>query len=210
MNRSKYALPFIATAMYTGFRSTEIRTLRWRQVDFVDGWIRSELSKTKAGEFREVPLLPEVRAALLAHRDWLEKRLSTPLAPDHFVFPWAERGKADPSRPCTNIASAWYTIRATAGVACRLHDLRHTYATRLIEGGASDAIVRELIGHVDPQVIQRYTHIRRNAKQEAIDRAFGRTPKPKPEEHVKESPKVTLITDQQPEHKKLTKWESIQ
>jgi hypothetical protein len=71
-----------------------------------------------------------------------------------------------------------------------MHDLRHTYVTRLIEGGASDAVVRELVGHVDKQVIQRYTHIRRQAKKEAIQRAFA--PKAKP--HVKESPKVNPIS----------------
>ena len=103
------------------------------------------------------------------------------------MFPFANRGKpVDPKRPCTNIASSWWTVRKDAGVACRLHDLRHTYASRLIEAGASEAIVREMIGHVDKQVLQRYTHIRRNAKKEATERAFGK----KLENHVKESPKV--------------------
>ena len=72
-NRSKYALPFIATAVYSGFRAGEVRTLRWRQVDFMDAWLRSEQSKTAAGEFREVPLLPELKSILLEHRAWIEK-----------------------------------------------------------------------------------------------------------------------------------------
>lgn len=38
-NRSRYALPFIALAAYTGFRAGEVRMLRWRQVDFMDGWL---------------------------------------------------------------------------------------------------------------------------------------------------------------------------
>ncbi|HWS95103.1 MAG TPA: hypothetical protein VN620_01315, partial [Candidatus Methylomirabilis sp.] len=40
-NRSKYALPYIAIGIFTGFRAGEVRTLRWRQFDFFEGWIRS-------------------------------------------------------------------------------------------------------------------------------------------------------------------------
>ena len=41
----------------------------------MDGWVRSERSKTKAGEYREVPLMPELRAILGEHRAWIEKKL---------------------------------------------------------------------------------------------------------------------------------------
>ena len=195
-NRSKYALPFIATAIYSGFRAGEVRTLRWRQVDFMDGWLRSEISKTPAGEFREVPLLPELKSILLQHRAWIEKRLEAAPETDHYIFPFANRGKpVDPERPCTNIASAWWAIRDAAGVPCRLHDLRHTYATRLLESGASDAVVRDVMGHVDQNVIRRYTHMRRAVKREAIQRAFTS----KPDGHVKDSPKVDPISADTPE-----------
>lgn len=198
-NRSKYALPFIAAALYTGFRSTEVRTLRWRQVDFMDGWVRSEVGKTPAGEYREVPMLPELRNILLAHRAWIEEKMEAAPEPHHFVFPFANRGKpVDPARPCTNIASSWWRIRADAGVTCRLHDMRHTYATRLIEGGASDAVVRELIGHVDQQVIQRYTHIRRGAKKEAVNRAFAVNAITQGKESVKVKPvSVTEVVSEE-------------
>ncbi len=49
--------------------------------------------------------------------------------------------------------------------------------------------MRELIGHVDKHVIQRYTHVRCAAKKDAIKRAFA----PKSDAHVKESPKVDPI-----------------
>jgi Phage integrase family len=107
------------------------------------------------------------------------------------MFPFANRGKpVDPERPCTNIASAWWSIRDTSGVKCRLHDLRHTYATRLLEAGATDAIVRDLIGHVDERVIQRYTHIRRGAKQDAVNKAFAA----KSDANVKKSSKTEQIS----------------
>lgn len=116
---------------------------------------------------------------LLEHRAWIEKRLGGPPEADHFIFPFANRGKpVDPERPCTNIASAWWSIRQNAGVKCRLHDLRHTYVTRLLEAGATDAIVRELVGHVDEQVIERYTHIRPEAKQKLSREPLSRFQKP--------------------------------
>jgi integrase len=190
-NRSRYALPYIALALYTGFRAAEVRTMRWRQVDFMGGWVHSELSKTPAGEYREVPLLPELKAVLIAHRAWIEKKLGGAPEPDHYIFPFANRGKpVDPERPCTNIASAWWSVRQAAGVACRLHDLRHTYATRLLEAGASEAVVRDLMGHVDQKVIQRYAHMGRAAKRDAIQRAFAS----KSVAHVKDSPKVNPVS----------------
>lgn len=107
-------------------------------------------------------------------------------AEDDFAFPFGNRGTpTDPTRACTNVASARWTVRDEAKVHCRLHDLRHTYITRLLEAGNSEAIVRELIGHVDPQAMQRYTHVRRTAKREAIERAFGQGT----EAHDKISPK---------------------
>ena len=115
---------------------------------------------------------------------------------DHYIFPFANRGKpVDPERPCTNIASAWWAIRDAAGVSCRLHDLRHTYATRLLESGASDAVVRDVMGHVDQNVIRRYTHMRRAVKREAIERAFTS----KSEGHVKDSPKESPVSADTPQ-----------
>lgn len=195
VNKSKYALPFIATALYTGFRASEVRTLRWRQIDFIGGWMRSELSKTAAGEAREVPLLPELARILVDHRAWIGKRLEAAPKPDHYVFPFSSCGRpVDPERSCTNIASAWWQIRADAGVTCRLHDLRHTYASRLLEAGNTEAVVRELIGHVDPTVLRRYTHLQRGAKKAAVLKGFGGADGAEgvtvQESHVKESPKV--------------------
>ena len=192
-NKSKYALPFIATAMFTGFRAGEVRTMKWRQVDLIHGWIRSEQSKTKAGEYREVPIMPELRQILADHRAWIQKRLESEPESDHYVFPFSSRGMpVDPERSCTNIASSWWQIREDAGVTCRLHDLRHSYVTRLIEAGVSEAIVRELVGHIDPMVLRRYTHIRREAKKKAIEQAFGGGAEP----HVNISPNVGPVEAQ--------------
>lgn len=138
-----------------------------------------------------MPLIPELKTILLAHRSWIEKKLGAAPQPEHYLFPFANRGKpVDPERPCTNIASAWWSVRDAAGVSCRLHDLRHTYATRLLEAGNSEAVVRDMMGHVDQKVIQRYTHMGRAAKRAAIQRAFTS----QPEGHVKESPKVSPVS----------------
>jgi integrase len=164
--------------MFTGFRVSEIRMLRWRQIDFI----------------AEVPLLQQLRVALLEPRTWIEQKLETVPEPDHYIFPFANRGKpVYPIQPCTNIASAWVARPAGCERYLRLHDLRHMFATLLLEAGNFEAIVRELIGHVDKHVIQRYTHIRRPAKRDAIRRAFAMSS----DRHIKGSPKVDLVSPSQ-------------
>ena len=74
----------------------------------------------------------------------IEARHEAAPEPDDFVFPFANRGKpVDPKRPCTNVAPSWWTVRKDAGVVCRSRDVRHTYASRLLEAGTSEAIVRD-------------------------------------------------------------------
>jgi integrase len=51
----------------------------------------------------------------------------------------------------------------------RIHDLRHTFATRLIEAGADIITVKELLGHFSVRVTQRYTHPSQAQKRRAVD-----------------------------------------
>ena len=51
---------------------------------------------------------------------------------------------------------------------CRLHDLRHTFATRLAENGASESTMLALMGHMSRAMLERYSHIRMAAKRDAV------------------------------------------
>jgi len=59
-------------------------------------------------------------------------------------------------------------LRADTGVSCRLHDLRHTFATRLAENGVSESTMLALMGHMSRAMLERYSHIRIAAKRDAV------------------------------------------
>src|SRR3984885_8457601 len=68
---------------------------------------------------------------------------------------------------------AWESARKVAKVSCRFHDLRHTFISRLAESQASDSTVMALAGHVSRAMMERYSHIRMEAKRRAVDDLSG-------------------------------------
>ncbi len=50
-----------------------------------------------------------------------------------------------------------------------VHDLRHTAITKLAESGASDSTIMALAGHLSRAMLERYSHIRMNAKRQAVE-----------------------------------------
>ena len=57
-----------------------------------------------------------------------------------------------------------------AGVeGLRFHDLRHTFASRLVENGADLITVKDLLGHFSVRITERYTHSNKNTKRQAVE-----------------------------------------
>jgi integrase len=66
--------------------------------------------------------------------------------------------------------TAWYQALKRAQLTYRWHDLRHTFVTRLAESPRiSEETIRSLAGHVSQRMLQRYSHIRTEAKRQAIE-----------------------------------------
>jgi integrase len=65
--------------------------------------------------------------------------------------------------------TAWATLRKRAGVICRLHDLRHTAATKMAEAGVPESTMLAIMGHMSRAMLERYSHIRMAAKREAVE-----------------------------------------
>ena len=60
-------------------------------------------------------------------------------------------------------------LRKAASVDYRWHDLRHTFITRLAENpNVSEETIKALAGHVSRRMLERYSHIRTRAKEDAI------------------------------------------
>jgi integrase len=63
--------------------------------------------------------------------------------------------------------SAWRSILKQAGIKARFHDLRHTAVTTMAEAGLPDLTIMAQVGHVSPAMVKHYSHIRRQALNEA-------------------------------------------
>jgi len=167
-NPSKLIYPFLMTLTWTGIRSDEARTLRWAQVDFETPQIRVGKSKTEAGARRAIPMSGALRAALEQHAAFCARKLG-PLQPEWYVFPLSNRTKpVDATRPVTSLKTAWETVKKGATVQCRLHDLRHSFCTKLAEAGVPESTMLDMMGHVSASMLRRYSHIRAKARREAI------------------------------------------
>ncbi len=95
-------------------------------------------------------------ASILAtHRAWFVEEFGEP-KPDHHLFPWGKPVPSDPTRHATDITWGWDELAEGYGRSCRLHDLRHTFATHLAENGVSESTMLALMGHMSRAMLERY------------------------------------------------------
>ena len=138
--------------LLTGCRMSEIRDLRW---DYVKGDC-IELPDAKTGG-RVVPLGPEARAVLSA----------IPREEDN---PWVIAGHL-PGSHLTDLQRPWRRIRKQADLEeVRIHDLRHSFASRALALGESLTMIGKLLGHTQVQTTARYAHLARDSIQTAAAR----------------------------------------
>ena len=141
--------------LLTGCRMSEIRDLRWDYVK--DDCI--ELPDAKTGG-RVVPLGPEARAVLSA----------IPRDEDN---PWVIAGRL-PGSHLTDLQRPWRRIRKQAALeGVRIHDLRHSFASRALALGESLTMIGKLLGHTQVQTTARYAHLARDSIQTAAARITG-------------------------------------
>ncbi len=144
---SVHAAAAIRLLVLTGCRRNEILGLRWEDVDFQSGEMRFGDSKTGA---RVAPLPPPAVKLL----EGLSRVPGNP-----WVFPGRKKGSRQ-----RNIQDSWGRIRQRAGLeGVRLHDLRHSYASRALALGESLSMIGELLGHRKVQTTARYAHLARDS-----------------------------------------------
>jgi len=141
-------LHVVTVALYTGARQSEILRLTWDRVDRTRGVIQLEV--TKSGKRREVPYPSQVEA----------------------VF--ARRPRAGETvfraRRWDSYRSAWERALRVARVEdFKFHDLRHTYASWLVQRGRPLVEVKDLLGHATLTMTLRYAHLAPEHLREAVN-----------------------------------------
>jgi integrase len=175
-SRSPHIRFALSLALNVGMRDSEMRSLKWKQIDLGKNIVTVGKSKTDAGEGRRIPINSELLSALKKHMEWYVKQFGE-LRPEWYVFPFGHPRHLDQTKPVGSFSSGWEAVRRRAGVTGRWHDCRHSLITELCESGAGDETIRQIAGHVSRAMLQRYSHVRVQAKREALELVVARRQK---------------------------------
>jgi len=164
----------MALALCTTMRGVEIKNLHWRDVDLLKRSFTVRRSKTDAG-LRSIPMNDDAYAAVLEL--WERAKGFGGTSPEHFLFPACEHGHIDPERSQKSWRTAWRKLTQAAGLkGFRFHDCRHHAITELAESQASDATIMALAGHVSRKMLEHYSHVRQEAKRDAVNVLSAKRP----------------------------------
>ena len=154
---SAAAVAAIRLLVLTGCRRSEILGLRWEHVDLATGELCLPDSKTGA---RLVPLSPAA-AEVIAE---------LPRIPGS---PWVIAGRKAGAR-LRNLQYPWEILRAQAGLDdVRIHDLRHSFASRALALGETLPMIGELLGHRRVRTTARYAHLALDSVKISASRVAG-------------------------------------
>ena len=162
-------------ALNTGMRQDEILSLKWSEIDLVRQ--TALLLMTKNKEKRTVPL-NQTMTELLRGKSKIRSISG-------YVFTSQAENKID----ARNLLRAFYAARTKAKLEdVRFHDLRHTFATRLVQSGVDLYVVKELLGHKTITMTMRYAHHDPESLRHGVEVLdnYGHkkdTPTPKTESH---------------------------
>jgi integrase len=143
-DENQIAAKAIMLLFLTGARRNEVTQAEWSYID----WQRSTLfvPKSKNGQPRYIQL----------NTTAIELLKSVPrIDGNPYIFPTPTTG-----RPMPHLFFPWDRIRKRAGLQdFRLHDLRHSFASFLVNDGERLNVVQKLLGHTNPRTTQRYAHL---------------------------------------------------
>jgi integrase len=144
----------IIIALNTGMRQGEILNLKWRDINFKDGIIIIQDSKSKEKRIIYMnQFTKEVFLNLLSNKS------------KEYVFE-KEGKKLD----TFYISHLFAKLVKQAGIKdFRFHDLRHTFASRLVMAGVNLKTIQELLGHKDYKMSLRYSHLSPEIKKQAVE-----------------------------------------
>jgi len=155
-NRNVQVGQVIRLLLYTGARKREILDARWEEIDFNRRLLMIPAARSKSKKVHYIPLSDAA----------IELLQSLPRQDD---IPWVFFNPKT-KKPPVSMTCAWDTIRKKVGIPeVRLHDLRHSFASFLVNSGRSLYEVQKLLGHHDPKVTMRYAHLSPQSMLEAVN-----------------------------------------
>lgn len=140
---NKIATNALKLLLLTGCRREEVLQAKWEDISLESGtWF---LPKGKTGS-RYIQVNGGAKALLESI-----VRTESP-----YVFP----GRDDPNKPLNNPRKCFNRVLKVAGIEMiRIHDLRHSHASLLVNQGVSLFMVQKILGHSSPKTTQRYSHL---------------------------------------------------
>ncbi len=158
MKNNAHALA-LQLLLLTGARKQEILSAKWEHVNLETRLLTVPLSKS--GKTRYIPLSDEALNCL----SLLSKNKK-----NAWLFPSSKANK-----PISSLQYTWKEVRKKLGLHdMRIHDLRHSFASLLINAGCSLYEVQKILGHHDPRVTMRYAHLSQTALIKAANQVTGR------------------------------------
>jgi integrase len=142
--------PAVLLSMNTGLRRGELLALRWESIDFSRRILTVEGGTAKSRQTRHVPLNGEAMGVLTR---------------------WREQANEGPRvfEVSTSFKTAWAKLLKRAKITkFRWHDLRHHFASRLVQAGVPLNTVRDLLGHSSVAMSLRYAHLAPDQRREAV------------------------------------------
>lgn len=142
----------------TGARLNEALRARWDQIDKANRVWKIPASNSKSKRIRSVPLNDAALEVL--------SQLDTEGKYDNLFI------NTKTKKPLVNVHKVWGRLRAQAGMEwLRIHDLRHSYASFLVNSGRTLYEVQKILGHSDAKVTERYAHLSSKTLQDAANTA---------------------------------------
>jgi integrase len=185
MAKDDRASGIIRLCMLTGARVGEVRQARFEDFNLEHLSWSKPASTTKQRRVHRVPISDEAAAIVRQRRLAVVKGA-----------PWLFPGDT-PGQPVQEIRRFWARLQKEVGIAdVRIHDLRHTFASLLVSGGASLEMIGKLLGHSQMQTTQRYAHLMDSPLRAGVG-AVASAFKPKPR-LVHSAQEVPVATDVPP------------
>ncbi len=151
-----YLKPMVILALNTGMRRGELFNIKWKDIDFERKYLTVVGQEAKSRQTRHIALNKECCYVL---KHWHTQNNGS------LVFPSPKTGME-----LKDIKKSWASLREKAGVQdFRFHDLRHTFASKLVMAGVDLYTVKELMGHSTIQMTERYAHLAPEHRAAAVE-----------------------------------------